>query len=76
MALTLAQAVEMDYRQIEERYAQYRGKRIPCLENEGAYHLNPHVAERHCRGVGVRMISMMTQVMKVMPLDSDMGGRR
>ena len=76
MALTFAQAAEMEQRHVEERYAQYRGKRIPCLENEGAYHLNPHAAERHCGNPLIRHLRMMTRLMQTMPLHSDMGGRR
>ncbi len=33
---------------IAERYAEFKGHRIPCERKRVAYHLNPYAADRCC----------------------------
>ena len=48
MAITLLGVVQDILKDVDARYSEYQGRRIPCRINDGAYHLRPAVADRHC----------------------------
>lgn len=46
MAVTLIEYVEDEMARIEEKYSEYRGRRIPCDAPDHRYHLKATAAER------------------------------
>jgi hypothetical protein len=61
MAFTLLDVARKEEDLLAERYASWRGHRIPCESGACAYHLKPQLAEVCCRGVRAQMLRMLSE---------------